>query len=67
MKVQRVPSIMLSLTRGSRGRGPCRAVLAVLASMVLSAPAAADVTVHNPDEVLARWGALGDAPLPGPP
>lgn len=55
MKVQRVPSIKLSFTRGSRGRGPRRAVLAVVASMVLSAPAAADVTVHNPDEVLARW------------
>jgi hypothetical protein len=55
MKVQRVPSLQVPITRGSRGRGSRRAILAVVAAFVLAAPAAADVRVHTSDEVLARW------------
>lgn len=62
MTVQRVPSVSSTFTRGSRGRSRRRAILAAVAGLVLAAPAAAEVTVHTPDEVLARWTARsGDA------
>lgn len=55
MTVQRVPLMSLPTTRGSRGRRSRSALLAVIAGLVIAAPAAAEVTVHTPDEVLARW------------
>mgnify|MGYP001056440738 CR=1 FL=1 len=55
MTVQRVPFASHPFSRSPRGPSLRPALLAVVAVLVIAAPAAAEVTVHTPDEVLARW------------
>lgn len=55
MKFQRVPTCFVASRGGRRVRSPLPGLLFLLAVLIPTAPAAAAVTVHAANEVLAEW------------